>query len=107
MSLAARLKSLRNSRGESLQEAADGVGISKPHLWELESGKSTNPSLEILTKIAKHYKTTVAYLAGETDEPKAEALVFGREFKNASEADKKLVLEMTEKLLGSQKRGGR
>lgn len=107
MSLAARLKTLRTRKGESLQAAADAIGISKPHLWELESEKSTNPSLELLTRIAKHYKTTVAYLAGETDEPKMEAMVFGREFKNASEADKRLIVDMTEKLLGNQKRGGR
>lgn len=105
MSLAGRLKSLRIGKGESLQKAADGIGLSKPHLWELESEKSTNPSLELLTALAKHYGTTVAYLVGETDEPEVEAMVFGREFKNATEEEKKLIVQMTEKLLGKPKRG--
>lgn len=105
MSLGARLKSLRTGKGESLQKAADAIGISKPHLWEVESEKSTNPSLELLSSLAKHYSTTVAYLVGETDEPEVEAMVFGREFKNATEDEKKLIVQMTEKLLGKPKRG--
>jgi transcriptional regulator with XRE-family HTH domain len=105
MSLGSRLKSLRIGRGASLQKAADALGMSKPHLWELETGKSTNPSLELLTKLAKHYRTTVAYLVGETEESGAEAMVFGREFKNATEEDKKLIVDMTEKLIGKAKRG--
>lgn len=105
MSLGARLKSLRTGKGESLQKAADAIGISKPHLWELETEKSTNPSLELLSSLAKHYGTTVAYLVGETDEPAVEAMVFGREFKNATEEEKKLIVNMTEKLLGKPKRG--
>lgn len=105
MSLAARLKTLRVARGESLQKAADGIGISKPHLWELESGTSTNPSLDLLTRTAKHYGTTIAYLLGETAEPQADALVFGREFRNVSDEDKKLILQMTEKLVGKPRRG--
>ena len=105
MSLGARLKSLRIGKGDSLQKAADAIGISKPHLWELESEKSTNPSLELLSSLAKHYSTTVAYLVGETDEPEVEAMVFGREFKNATEEEKKLIVDMTEKLLGKPKRG--
>lgn len=104
MSLGAKLKSLRIAKGESLQKAADAIGISKPHLWELEIGKSANPSLELLTSLAKHYKTNVAYLVGDTSESKVDAMVFGREFK-ASEDEKKLVLQMTEKLLGKPKRG--
>jgi transcriptional regulator with XRE-family HTH domain len=105
MSFGARLKSLRIGKGESLQKAADAVGISKPHLWELETGNSTNPSLELLTKLAKHYRTTVAYLIGETEESGAGAMVFGRQFRNATEEEKKLIVDMTEKLIGKGKRG--
>lgn len=104
MSLGTRLKSLRIGTGESLQKAADSIGISKPHLWELETGKSTNPSLELLTNLAKHYKTSVAYLVGDASEPKTGAMVFGREFK-ATEEEKKLIVQMTEQLLGKPKRG--
>lgn len=45
MSLATKLKDLRVRRGQSLQQVADGVGVSKAHIWQLERGDSTNPSL--------------------------------------------------------------
>lgn len=64
-SFAARLKQLRIKKGESLQEAANAVGISKPHFWELERGDSRNPTKEVLERIADHYKCTIAYLLGE------------------------------------------
>ena len=63
---AAALKLLRLKRGESLQKAADAVGISKPHFWDLERGESKNPSKELLERIAMHYDTTVAYLIRES-----------------------------------------
>lgn len=60
-----RLKELRVKTGESLQDVADAIGASKAHIWELESNRSRNPSLDLLQKIAGHFKTTVAYLIDE------------------------------------------
>jgi transcriptional regulator with XRE-family HTH domain len=81
MSLARKLKQLRLKAKESLQDVSDAVGISKAHAWELETGRSTNPGLELLRKYADHFKVTVAYLSGEkaplTDD--ADALQFFRE----------------------------
>lgn len=71
-SFAARLKQLRIKSGESLQTASDAVGISKPHFWELEKGSSKNPSADLLQRLAKHYKVTVAYLVGEETEDAGE-----------------------------------
>jgi len=81
MSLASKLKELRMKAGESLQQVADGVGVSKAHIWDLERGESANPSLELLKNIAAHFKVTVAYLADETAAPRdAAPLQFFREF---------------------------
>ena len=55
MSLAERLRVLRADKKVSLQVVADAVGISKPHVWELEKGKTQNPSLELLMKFAEYY----------------------------------------------------
>jgi transcriptional regulator with XRE-family HTH domain len=68
VTFAARLKQLRIRKGESLQKAADAIGISKPHFWELEKGESRNPGKELLERMAKHYQVTVAYLLGEEQE---------------------------------------
>lgn len=65
MSLGATLRKLRLRKGESLQDVATAVGASKAHIWELEMGKSTNPSLDLLKKLADHFAISVAVLVGE------------------------------------------
>lgn len=81
MSLAAKLKALRQKKGQSLQQVGEAVGVSKAHVWELERGTSSNPGTELLTRLAEHFKVTVAFLLDESTEPQeASALQFFREF---------------------------
>ncbi len=54
--------------GRSLQQVADAVSASKAHIWELETGKSANPSIELLRKLAELFEVPVAELIGETTE---------------------------------------
>ncbi len=61
----ARLKQLRFQKNQSLQKVADAVGASKAHIWELETGKSRNPSSDLLRRLAQHFQVTVASLVGE------------------------------------------
>lgn len=101
MSLASKLKDLRIRSGQSLQQVADGVGVSKAHIWELESGKSTNPGVELLRRLAEHFKVTVGFLAGDaqmTDD--SAALQFFREVEGLSEGDLKALREMAARLKG-------
>jgi transcriptional regulator with XRE-family HTH domain len=81
MSLAAKLKRLREKQGQSLQQVADGVGVSKVHIWELEKGSSKNPSLDLLKRLAVHYSVPIAFFHDDNIEPtEAEALQFFRDF---------------------------
>ena len=81
MKLGEKLKKLRVKRGESLQQVADSVGVSKAHIWEMERGTSANPGLELIKKLADHFKVTVAYLADDTLQPEdAASLQFFREY---------------------------
>lgn len=85
MSLASRLKELRISSGKSLQEVADAVGASKPHLWELERGSSKNPSLELVKNLANYFGVKIDYLAGTDEissEESPELMQFFRELKS-------------------------
>lgn len=85
MSLASRLKELRLSKGKSLQEVADAVKASKPHIWELERGNSKNPSLELVKNLANYFGVKIDYLAGAEDESSEENLQlmqFFRELKS-------------------------
>ena len=67
MAIGDRLKSLRVKKRQSLQQVADAIGASKAHIWELESNRSKNPSLDLLQKLAGHFETTVAYLISEEE----------------------------------------
>jgi transcriptional regulator with XRE-family HTH domain len=96
MSIGARIKELRIRKRESLQQLADAVGASKPHIWELEVEKSKNPSVDLLKKIAEHFNVPVSHLLEE--QPSADTRIFGREFQGLSEADKKLFWDMAERL---------
>lgn len=69
MAIGDRLKELRLKSSQSLQQVADAIGASKAHIWELESNRSKNPSLDLLQRLAGHFSTSVAYLI---DEPEGE-----------------------------------
>ena len=100
MSFAARLKTLRLRNGESLQELADAIQTSKPHLWELETGKSRNPTKEMLEKLSTHFRVPVAQLMGETsdDEGDAQLGVMFRELRELGERDRKTIEALIQSL---------
>lgn len=91
MSIGARLKELRMRKGKSLQQVADAVGASKAHIWELETGKSHNPSLDLLKRLAEYFKVTVAALIGETLEEDDSLLVLYRDMKDLKDEDRQLL----------------
>jgi len=94
MALGAKLKELRTRKGESLQRVADAVGASKAHIWELETGKSKNPSVELLTELAKHFDVPLASLVGE--DPNAtgedpELVTMYRDLKGLTKKDRETI----------------
>ena len=103
LSIGARIKQLRIRNGESLQQVADAVGASKPHIWELEFNRTANPSLDLLKRLAQHFNVPISYLLEERAD--VDALIFGRQFAGLTEADKKLLWQMAERISG-QNSGG-
>lgn len=65
MALKVKLKTLRSRKNVSLQKVADAVGASKAHIWELETGRSNNPSADLLVKLASYFEVSMASLVGE------------------------------------------
>lgn len=101
MSLAAKLKALRIRRAKSLQQLADEVGASKAHIWDLEQARSKNPSIELLTKIAKALGVSVADLVGENPQGKGEdpkLVAMYRELKDLSPKDREAIQRMMDHL---------
>ena len=65
MGFGARIAELRRSHEESLQDVADAVGVTKTHIWELERGRTANPSLAVIKGIADHFGVSIASLVDE------------------------------------------
>lgn len=87
MALAERLNRLRLGKGESLQDVATAVGVSKPHVWELEKGRADNPSMALVTRLADHFGVSVAYMVGEDPEADDADVELARMFRQAAELD--------------------
>lgn len=101
MTLAAKLKELRLRKNKSLQQVADEVGASKNHVWDLETGKSKNPSIELLTKIAKCFGVSVSELIGENPTGPSEdpgVVAMYRELKELSPKDREAIQLMMDHL---------
>lgn len=56
------LKIFRIKKGLKQQELADRVGISRYYLSNLETGKSNNPSNDLMIKLSRALDTTVEEL---------------------------------------------
>ena len=65
MTIGRRIKELRLARNESLQDVATAVGVSKAHIWELEKGRTDNPSIGLVTRIADHFDVSIRYMIDE------------------------------------------
>jgi transcriptional regulator with XRE-family HTH domain len=94
MSLAAKIKELRIRKGKSLQQLADDVKSSKAHIWDLETGRSKNPSIELLTNLSKALEVSIADLVGENPQGEGEdphVVAMYRELKDLTPEDRKVI----------------
>ena|SRR5579872_4751732 len=100
MSLASKIKELRLKKKKSLQDVADEVGASKAHIWDLETAKSKNPSIDLLTKLAKCFGVSVAELIGENPAKDADPQVVAmyRELKELSASDRQAIQSLMDHL---------
>lgn len=103
MSFANRLKEIRLRKNLSLQKAADLVEISKTHFWELESGKSRNPSVDLLERISNHFGVSMSWLLGEGENSgDPEIGVLFRQIKNLDQNEIDLIKSIVEKMTQQQ-----
>jgi transcriptional regulator with XRE-family HTH domain len=109
MTLATKLRELRLKKGKSLQQVADDVGASKAHIWDLETGKSTNPSIDLLKKLSRCFDVSVADLIGENPGAENEdsgVVAMYRDLKELTQADREALRTMMEHLKNRSKDGG-
>lgn len=101
MQIGERLFSLRQKSGESLQQVADAAGVSKAHVWELEKGRSRNPSFELVRKLAAHFNVSIDVLVGDEREPSTETQQVERIHRNLgdlSERDRTIIEQMVKSM---------
>jgi DNA-binding XRE family transcriptional regulator len=53
LSMCEMIASERKRLDMSLQQVADRAGITKSHMWELENGRSVNPTIATVNGLAK------------------------------------------------------
>ncbi len=101
MSLARKLHDLRIAKRLSLQDVATEVGVSKAHVWNLETGRTGNPSMELVVKIAALFRVRVADLVGDNpdaaEEP-AEMVAMFRDLKQLEEPDREMIRMLMEQM---------
>lgn len=109
MSLGLRIADLRRKKGQSLQDVADAVGVSKAHVWELEKERADNPAMGLVTRLADHFGVSVAYLVGEDigedkDSPGADAVLqrMFRQAKKLNENERAILDAMMQSLLANR-----
>jgi transcriptional regulator with XRE-family HTH domain len=109
MSFGARLTRLRLAKGQSLQDVADAVGVSKAHIWELEKGRTDNPSMALVRRLADHFGLSLAALVGEDPAADDADAQIGRMFRQAGELapdDLAFLDEMMRSLLKRRRKVG-
>lgn len=62
--MAKYLKTRRKELRYSLDKVAERTNISKTHLWEIESGRSKNPTLWIILSLCEAYMCSLNDLLG-------------------------------------------
>jgi transcriptional regulator with XRE-family HTH domain len=87
MGIGARIAELRRARSESLQDVADAVGVTKTHIWELERGRTKNPSLAVIQGLANHFRVSIAWLVDEDIDAQDAEQKLARMFRQAREID--------------------
>ncbi|MBP0725115.1 helix-turn-helix domain-containing protein [Bacillus sp. RG28] len=66
-----RIKKLRLQHGMSLTELAERAGVAKSYISSIERNLQSNPSIQVLEKIATVFHTTAENLLKENQEPVA------------------------------------
>jgi len=97
MPLFETLRRFRTRSRKSLQEVAEEVDASKAYIWELETGRATNPSIELLKKLAKCLGVSVADLIEENpqgQDERPELVTMYRELKELTPEDRQAIQTM-------------
>ena len=78
--LGEQIRNVRKEQGLSIVELSDKTGLSTSHLSEIETGKTTNPGVAVLQKIATALGISLSIEAGPRINPSETPLVLRAPF---------------------------
>ena len=84
------------------------MGASKAHIWDMETGKSKNPSIDLLTKLAKCFDVSISELIGENPAGKdvnLQVIAMYRELKELTPGDRQAIQVMMNHLKSRESKG--
>ena len=93
MSIGGNLHELRIQHGLTLQDVASAVGVTRPHVFNLEKD-NTRPSVDLLINLARFFGVSVAQIIDEellTKNYPTEVLAISRDIQALSEENRALV----------------
>lgn len=109
MKLDQKIARLRKERGWSQSELGERVGVHIAHLSRLENGKS-QPSVELLQKLARVFEVTMDYLVDEEAEELAPVSVKDKSLaerldllEQLDETDRQTVINVIDSMLTKKK----
>lgn len=75
-----KIKRLRIRKKYSITELSEKANVSKSYLSYIERGIQENPSVQVLSRLARTLDTTVEYLMGNETQPNKEEITFDSEW---------------------------
>ena len=63
-----KLKKLRKRKGQSLRQAANGIGMNHSYLHALEKGENKNPTKDTINRLADYYDVSENYLLSDKND---------------------------------------
>lgn len=94
-----KIRTLRKSKGYTLERLAELADLSKGYIWELENKNPPRPSAEKVLKIAAALGVTADFLLDTTDATKVEEATdqaFFRKYRDMDDATKEKIRRMVE-----------
>jgi transcriptional regulator with XRE-family HTH domain len=79
--------------------------VSKAHVWELEKGRSANPSFDLVQKLARYFGVTPDELTGEAVAPTPvdqQIQRIHRDLKDLTTRDRNLIEQMVRSMHASR-----
>ena len=105
MTFAKTLRQLRIAKGFSLQSLADKVTVTKAYIWDLETDRAKNPTLDVLKRLSTVLQVPISWLASgmleNADEGYGKAIVLFRNIQALPAEDRETVLLVLRRLINS------